>query len=238
MKGVRRARGTTSKAPLPGFVKISSQTSTLTASWASAATRERFQPSLIDASVDARKRVPILAPWAPSMRAAAKPLPSAIPPAARTGKGFTASTTCGTRTNVEILPPNPPASAPWAMITSAPRSAASRACWTVWTCCTKRPPAACTFAGNPYGSPSAMEITGACISTAMSKDSGWPCSQGWVKFTAKGRPVSSRIRRMLPRRSSAVRSAPPRLPKAPALETAAASAALLPKGPIPACMMG
>lgn len=130
------------------------------------------------------------------MRAAARPLPSAIPPAARTGTGVTASTTCGTSTNVEILPPNPPASA------------------------------------------NAMEMTGAPISTVMSKDSEWPCSQGWVKFTTKDCPVSSRIRRMLPRRCSAVRRAPPRLPSAPALETAAASAASLPKGPIPACMMG
>ena len=49
-------------------------------------------------------------PCAPRARAAATWRPSAIPPAASTGTGATASTTWGTSTMVPISPVCPPAS--------------------------------------------------------------------------------------------------------------------------------
>ena len=61
------------------------------------------------------------------------PRPSAIPPAATTGTGATASTTAGTSGNVEIRPVWPPASVPCAVTTSTPASAARRAPSTVRT---------------------------------------------------------------------------------------------------------
>jgi hypothetical protein len=64
-----------------------------------------FHFSEIGASLEARKRVPRLTPTAPSMKAAAMPRPSKMPPAATTGIGDTASTTCGTSAMVETLPP-------------------------------------------------------------------------------------------------------------------------------------
>jgi len=48
-------------------------------------------------------------------------------------QGLTASTTCGRRVNVAIVPRNHLLRRPWAMMTSTPRSAASRACCTVVT---------------------------------------------------------------------------------------------------------
>jgi len=50
--------------------------------------------------------------------AAAMPRPPKMPPAATTGMGDTASTSCGTSTIVLTVPLKPPASPPWAMITS------------------------------------------------------------------------------------------------------------------------
>jgi hypothetical protein len=86
--------------------------STLTASSASAATIRSFQAPAIRISVEARNRVPIDTPWAPSASAAARPRPSAMPPAATTGRSPATSTTCGTNTIVETQPPFPPASPP------------------------------------------------------------------------------------------------------------------------------
>ena len=74
-------------------------------------------------------------PSAPRARAAAIWRPSAIPPAASTGVGATASTTCGTSTIVPISPVCPPASEPWAMTRSTPA-----ACWrSAWTTVPTRP---------------------------------------------------------------------------------------------------
>src|ERR1700749_1009228 len=68
----------------------------------------------------AQNLVPSTTPWAPSISAAATPRPSVIPPAASTGTGATASTTAGTSGSVDRRLPCPPASVPWATITSAP----------------------------------------------------------------------------------------------------------------------
>src|SRR5436190_607845 len=67
-------------------------------------------------------------PSAPRARAAASCRPRAIPPAASTGMGATASTTSGTSTMVEISPVWPPASVPWATMMSAPALACRLAC--------------------------------------------------------------------------------------------------------------
>ena len=104
MNGVRRARMTVPYPRLPGTGLISFQTSTLTASCASASTIRCFHPSGMGASTEARNRVPTLTPTAPRTKAAAR-RPSAMPPAATTGRGWTASTTCGRRVNVAIVPP-------------------------------------------------------------------------------------------------------------------------------------
>src|SRR5215207_6095563 len=78
-----------------------STTRVWTVSAARAATIRAFACSWVNDSVAAEKRVPIITPWAPSISAAANPRPSAMPPAARTGTGATASTTAGTRGSVE-----------------------------------------------------------------------------------------------------------------------------------------
>ena len=75
--------------------------------------------SLTIDSFDATKIVPIWIAFAPSIKAAAIPLPSAIPPAAITGI-FTASTTCGTNAIVVVSPICPPDSVPSAITASAP----------------------------------------------------------------------------------------------------------------------
>ena len=108
---------------------------TLTASRPSASMMRCFQASLMRISVVAKNRVPRLAPWAPSINAAAMPRPSAIPPAATTGTSPATSTTAGTRAMVEIQPELPPASLPCATRTSEPASSASSAARlspTVW----------------------------------------------------------------------------------------------------------
>ncbi len=68
--------------------------------------------------------------------------PEAMPPAASTGTGATASTTCGTSTIVEISPVWPPASVPCATIRSAPAATCLRACSTVPTSAATGTPAA------------------------------------------------------------------------------------------------
>src|SRR5215218_2864056 len=60
------------------------------------------------------------------MSAAARPRPSAMPPAANTGVGATASTTAGTSGKVDRSAPCPPASVPCATMMSAPAALAAR----------------------------------------------------------------------------------------------------------------
>ena len=73
-------------------------------------------------------RVPIHTPSAPRARAAARPRPSKMPPAATTGMWSpTASTIWGTSGMVATRPVWPPASVPWATTMSHPASSARRA---------------------------------------------------------------------------------------------------------------
>src|SRR5262249_58254138 len=93
--------------------------------------------------------VPSSTPSAPSMIAAANPRPSAIPPAASTGTGATASTTMGTSVSVVCQPTCPPPSVPYAMMTSAPARAAFTASGTPPAMNVTLQPAAC--ARSTYG---------------------------------------------------------------------------------------
>ena len=111
-------------------------------SWPSLSTIACLKPFAIGASSLARKRVPSSTPSAPRASAAARPRPSATPPAASTGIGATALTTIGTSGIVPIVPMCPPPSVPWATITSAPARAAAFASATVETMCMKRAPSA------------------------------------------------------------------------------------------------
>ena len=68
-------------------------------------------------------------PCAPSAIAAAICRPRPMPPAPSTGMSPTASTISGISTIVPISPVCPPASLPWAMITSTPALTWRSACW-------------------------------------------------------------------------------------------------------------
>ena len=73
-------------------------------------------------------------PEAPSMSAAARPRPSAKPPAATTGVRDTWAVTLGMRPTVPRSGrPCPPASRPWAAMMSAPASMARAISWSVCT---------------------------------------------------------------------------------------------------------
>ena len=108
--------------------------------------------------LEARKRVPTSAPWAPSASAAASPRPSAIPPAAATGIAPARSTTSGTSTIVPTQPPWPPASPPWATTTSAPAASAASAWPRSTTCWIQRMPSAWARATSSSSTPMWNEI--------------------------------------------------------------------------------
>src|SRR4029077_10346717 len=98
------------------------------------------QAGAIFASGERKKPVPICAALAPSTNAAATPRASAIPPLATTGTSIALtiagssamSPTCRDSASAALKAPRwPPASAPCAMITSAPAATAARASATV-----------------------------------------------------------------------------------------------------------
>ncbi len=87
-----------------------------------AAMNLRWIAGSVSASAVVSHTEPHHTPSAPRARAAAIWLPLAMPPAASTGVGATASTISGTSTIVAISPVCPPASVPWATITSTPKA--------------------------------------------------------------------------------------------------------------------
>src|SRR6266851_3234575 len=114
-------------------------------------------------------------PSAPRARAAAIWRPEAIPPAASTGVGATASTTSGTRTIVAISPVCPPASVPWATMRSAPAA--------LWrSACTRAPARAATRTPAPWarsisvggGEPRALATSLGRREKATSSSGPWP----------------------------------------------------------------
>mmetsp|Transcript_72594 Transcript_72594/g.216687 ORF Transcript_72594/g.216687 Transcript_72594/m.216687 type:complete len:205 (-) Transcript_72594:8-622(-) len=105
----------------------------------------------------AQKRVPMSTPSAPSISAAARPRPSAMPPAARSRVSGRCSprksATSATKLIVPRLAPWPPASEPWATTTSASAASASRTCRSVWHWQISGTPAALTLAAKGARSP-------------------------------------------------------------------------------------
>ena len=84
-----------------------------------------------------------------------------MPPAATTGTGATASTTAGTSARVAVVPRTwPPASQPWATMTSAPASAARTASATLPTLIIRRAPASWIRPASGAGSPQNSETIG------------------------------------------------------------------------------
>ena len=122
-----------------------------------------------------------------------------MPPAARTGVGATASTTSGTSTMVETSPVWPPASVPWATMTSTP-AALCRSAWV-------RLPA------------SAATDTPASCALVMSEGGGGPralatSAMSWAKATSRrgSYPFDATLARTFlgdPRRRSAGSSGTP-----------------------------
>ena len=110
-------------------------------------------------SAEATKRVPICTPWAPRARAAARPRPSAMPPAATTGMR-TASTTWGTRASVVISPMCPPDSMPSATRPSAPMRSRRLARATLATTGSTLMPAALSAGRKGPGVPAPVVTTG------------------------------------------------------------------------------
>lgn len=162
----------------------------------------------------------MVTPCAPSISAAASPRPSAIPPAAMTGTDPATSTTSGTSTIVETKPAWPPASPPWAMITSAPAETASTAWSRFTTCWIHRMPSECARSIRSRGTDRWNEIAAGRNSSVASKASGLNGRTAWL--IAKGRSVSPRSRSHCGRSSSTPRTAVPTLPMPPASDTAAA----------------
>ena len=101
----------------------------MTCVWfSSIATILSLMPSWIGASWVARKRVPMFTPSHPSAKAAAKPLPSAIPPDATTGISSTrAAAGNRTRPPMSLSPGCPAHSNPSMLTTSTPSFSADRA---------------------------------------------------------------------------------------------------------------
>jgi hypothetical protein len=131
--------------------------------------------------------------------------------------------------------PCPPASEPWAMITSTPSSAALRAWPTVWTWCTTLAPAPCARSTSSPGCPRAKETTAGFASRVARKAAS--SSSGTTWLTAKGRGVISRTRAICVWMLSADSKTAPMLPRPPAPETAATSSGAV-AGQIAACMIG
>ena len=166
------------------------------------------------------KRVPICTPCAPSINAAAKPLPSAMPPAAITGMS-TASTTWGTSVMVVADPICPPLSMPSATTASAPARSISFAMATLATTGITFTPAAFHISMNLAGLPAPVVTTSTPSSTiTLATSSALGLSS--MTLTPIGFEVSSRALRICSLTMSAGALAAPMMPSPPASETAAA----------------
>ena len=172
-------------------------------------------------SFDATNRVPIWIPSAPSIKAAAMPLPSAIPPAAITGID-TASTTCGTSAMVVVEPICPPLSMPSATTASAPARSIIFAIATLATTGMTFTPAFFHSSMNFPGFPAPVVTAFTPSSTTIFATSSALGLSSMI-FTPKGLSVSSLHLRISSRTTSGGAEAAPMMPKPPAFDTAAAS---------------
>ena len=196
----------------------------------------------------AMKRVPIHTPTAPSASAARRPRPSAMPPAASTGVGATASTAAGTSTMPPMRPVCPPASCPCAITASTPLAAWSRACFTLPQSAMTLMPRRCASAVTGPGLPSPAMSTGTRSSSVTSiQPLTWSvnCSTSspaarWSRRACRRRMAgrSCRARAGSPRAGSpGCRCAAAMTPSPPASDTAAASAERATQ-PMPAWQIG
>ena len=164
--------------------------------------------------------VPIWTASAPSMKAAAIPLPSPMPPAAMTGID-TASTTCGTRVMVVASPICPPDSVPSATTASAPPRSISFARATEATTGITMIPASFHIFMYFAGFPAPVVTTFTPSSTTTFATSS---AYGLINMTLtpNGFFVSAFALRISSRTTSPGAFAPPMRPRPPASETAAA----------------
>jgi len=167
----------------------------------------------------AMKRVPMAIPSAPRASAAARPRPSAKPPAAITGI-FTASTMLGTRTRLVTSPPWAAASWPVTRRASVPYSSARCAWRRLTTVATTLPPYSWAALTSQSPFPREKLMTGTFSSRRTLALRAAP-GKSSVAFAPKGLSVSLRISRMAARVSSGCRGPVARIPKPPALDTAA-----------------
>ena len=164
--------------------------------------------------------VPICTPSAPSINAAAIPLPSAIPPAAMTGI-CTASATCGTSVMVVCAPICPPDSIPSAMTASAPPRSIILAIATLATTGITTTPACFHASMNFPGFPAPVVTTLTPSSMTICATSA---AFGFnnMTFTPNGLSVSFFASLICSLTTSGGALAAPMIPKPPAFETAAA----------------
>ena len=173
MKRLRRERDMAPGQTIPAAMSGISDSSV---SWPSLSRIACLKLGCSGDSPLARKRVPSSTPSAPSASAAARPRPSAMPPAARTGTGATASTTIGTSAMLACQPTWPPPSVPCAMMTSAPAVAARTA----------------------SGTPPAMNVTLQPASWARAMKDFTSCSgRGQANAIAAGRKAERRGKAVL-----------------------------------------
>ena len=151
------------------------------------------------------------------------PRPSAIPPAAITGKS-TASTTWGRSAIVVNSPTCPPDSVPSAIIASTPRRAIRLASATEGTTGIILIPASLNIVIYGPGLP-APAVTTFTPSSTMTLAKSSQCGFISIKLTPKGLSVSSLHFLISLFKRSASQPPEPIIPSPPAFETAAASSA-------------
>ena len=188
------------------------------------------------ASTLATKRVPSQAPAAPSASAAASPRPSAIPPAATTGTGATASTTRRNERQRRDLAPDVAARFPTlgdddVDARRRPTRRASSALPTVQSDGAAGGVDRADAAAP--GSPQKNETMRTPSSSRISRRSS--CGHSRTRFPAKGRSVRAPGRSERAREGRPARASSPERPRPPALETAAVRPAVAATG---ACTMG
>ncbi len=171
-------------------------------------------------------RVPTQMPSAPSARAAARPRPSTMPPAAMTGmRSPTASTIWGTSGKVATWPVWPPASVPWATTMSQPASTAAIAWRTLphmFTTMTLRSwQRSTTSRGTPRPATKTVAPPAMTASTLPTMSPGEAVSRS----TPNGLSVASRTACISATMTLRLIVDAPMQPKPPASDTAATSGA-------------
>ena len=145
------------------------------------------------------KRVPTQIPSAPNDRAAARPRPSKMPPAATTGtRSPTASTIWGTSGKVATWPVCPPASVPWATTRSQPASTARTAWSTLPHMFTTSTPARWHCSITSVGTPNAATKAVAPPSMMICTCSAMLPGMAVRRSTAKGLSVAARTAAISP----------------------------------------